>query len=245
MPTVSSPSISTAWQRALELAYASPSREVMNLIVTISDLNGGLPLEDLMVRSHLDMALIDADLQLVRTVAGTIFPSSIWRPQEPRAMLYDRYLRMWPRIKKCRKNRRGTYFQRLMGYPSLVPGAFNQLEQVISTYLGGNHRRSALQASVIVPSADLTNARQQGFPCMQQVSFIPMEGRLHLVGFYPTQHLFERAYGNYLGLIHLGRFMAAEMGLILDAVTCMSVIAKLEQPGPAQALRLAERALQL
>ena len=33
---------------------------------------------------------------------------------------------------------------------------------------------------------------------------------------------FERAYGNYLGLCHLGRFMAHEMGLTLSQVVCIA-----------------------
>jgi hypothetical protein len=42
------------------------------------------------------------------------------------------------------------------------------------------------------------------------------------------QYLFERAYGNYLGLVRLGRFMAHEMGLQLERVVCMAAVAKLE-----------------
>ena len=37
-----------------------------------------------------------------------------------------------------------------------------------------------------------------------------------------TQYMFERAYGNYLGLCNLGRFMAHEMGLKLDSMTCIA-----------------------
>jgi hypothetical protein len=42
------------------------------------------------------------------------------------------------------------------------------------------------------------------------------------------QYLFERAYGNYLGLARLGEFMAHEMGLRLERVVCFSAVAKLE-----------------
>ena len=34
-----------------------------------------------------------------------------------------------------------------------------------------------------------------------------------MTGFYATQYVVERAYGNYLGLCRLGEFMAHEMGL--------------------------------
>ena len=45
---------------------------------------------------------------------------------------------------------------------------------------------------------------------------------LAVTGFYAKQHMFERAYGNYLGLCHLGRFMAHEMGLTLSQVVCIA-----------------------
>jgi len=101
----------------------------------------------------------------------------------------------------------------------------------------------------LVPTLDLNNARQQGFPCLQQVAFVPEPhaGTLHVIGFYPLQYIFERAYGNYLGLIQLGRFMAHEMQLSLTAMTCVSAIAQLEvsahkvQPMLRRAQRLTRR----
>lgn len=65
---------------------------------------------------------------------------------------------------------------------------------------------------------------------MQQIAFVPNSktASLHVVAFYPHQYLFQRAYGNYLGLIQLGRFVAHEMHLTLTAMTCVSTIADLE-----------------
>ena len=34
--------------------------------------------------------------------------------------------------------------------------------------------------------------------------------------------MYERAYGNYLGLCRLGRFMAHEMGLTLSQIVCIA-----------------------
>ena len=39
----------------------------------------------------------------------------------------------------------------------------------------------------------------------------------------------ERAYGNYLGLCRLGRFMAHEMGLKFDQMTCIATPVKLDR----------------
>jgi hypothetical protein len=41
-----------------------------------------------------------------------------------------------------------------------------------------------------------------------------------VAGYYPTQSIFHRAYGNYLGLCRLGQFMAHQMGLTLQRMTC-------------------------
>lgn len=230
MPDIRSTSITDAWLNAVQLTSSEPSREVLNLNVTVSDLEDGGLTEDSAIRAALDTTLVAEGMAVVQTVAGTIFPASLWNPLQPKEALFKRYMKIFPKVRKCPKNRRGTYFQRLIHYPNADHTGFNQLKHVVETYLSGNHRRSALQASVIVPELDLNNARQQGFPCMQQVAFVPdAESKtLHIVGFYPLQYLFERAYGNYLGLIQLGRFMAHEMHLNLTAMTCVTTIAVLE-----------------
>jgi hypothetical protein len=230
MPCVSSHSISEVWKQAIILANGSPGREIKTFTARITELEHGDLQEDSDLRTRLDQSLIANGNSCVETVAGTIFPWSLWNPRVPRARLFERYTRIFPKLKKHPKNRRGTYFQRMIAYPSMGIDPFNQLEQVISTYLGGNHRRSALQASIIVPRQDLNDARQLGFPCMHQVAFLPDgdHGTLEVVGFYPMQYLYERAYGNYLGLIRLGQFMAHEMSLQFTAMSCVNVVTKLE-----------------
>jgi thymidylate synthase len=230
MPEVSSPSITEVWKQAVAIANGSSHREASPLIATVTDITNGVPQEDIQFRRRLDQSLLANDRASVETVAGTIFPQSLWNPGNPRDRLFGRYIRAYPRIRRHPKNRRGTYFQRMIAYPRDAADTFNQLDQVISTYLAGNHRRSALQANVIVPWLDLNDARQLGFPCMHQVAFLPNgdQGTLHVVGFYPMQYLYERAYGNYLGLIRLGHFMAHEMGLDLKTMSCASIVAKVE-----------------
>jgi len=230
MPEISSVSISDAWLTSVALAANGPRREVVNLNVTVNGLERGGPEEDLEVRSLLDEMLSVEEMGSVETVANTIFPASLWNPRRPKEALFERYMKAFPKIRKHPANRRGTYFERMINYPANDGQNFNQLRHVIETYLGGNHRRSALQASIIVPWRDLNNARQLGFPCMQQVAFLPAPANasLHVVGFYPHQYLFQRAYGNYLGLIRLGRFVAQEMHLSLAAMTCLCTIAELE-----------------
>ena len=222
--------LSVAWARVfLEVLQ---EREVSPVVVVIKDIGDEGPGEIPEVRSALD-DLLDQDSKGLscNTVANTIFPS-LWNPNADRKELYDRYERILPRLRKNRRNNNGLYFQRLISYGEGGESAnsVNQLEHIIQTWQKGNHRRTALQAGLFNPYKDHTDQRQRGFPCLQQVVFAPTrDGRLTVTGFYATQYVVERAYGNYLGLCRLGRFMAHEMGLRFDRMTCIATPVKLDR----------------
>ena len=228
--------LSTAWAKAFLATVEHP--EVSPLVVTVTGMHDGLPTESAAVREPLDADLREQVRFDVNTVANTIFPSSLWNPSLPRTSLFERYLRILPEIRKCHRpgkaslaNPYGVYFQRLIAYQG---SDGNQLEYIIRTYAKGNHRFSDLQASILDPKADHKNQRTRGFPCLQQVAFQPMgKNQLAIIGFYPKQHLYERGYGNYLGLCRLGRFMAHEMGLEFSQMTCfvgVGVHGKVKKP---------------
>jgi hypothetical protein len=234
MPEITEQNISTAWLKAIRIANRCPHREVSNLVIHIEGISASQDLESGGLRAALDSALEANGNHSVLTVANTIFPASLWRRSLPRGALFERYLKLWPRIQKVRSNRRGTYFQRLISYPDISESSFNQLEFVIAAFRSGTRRRSALQCGILAPHLDLNATPFQGFPCMQQIAFLP-EGRtgLRISAIYPMQYLWARAYGNYLGLVNLGQFMAFEMRLELKAMTCIALIGKLDEPGLA------------
>ena len=215
--------LSVAWGKAfLEVFEAN---EVSPLVMVIKDLDGGQPLEVLLIREALDHALETEGKGSCHTVANTIFPDGMWNPEAGREELFERYSRILPRLRKHKGNRNGLYFERLISFGNKGShrDKVNQLEHVIQTWNAGNPRRSALQASVFDPHRDHTNQRQRGFPCLMQLAFDPQDnGGLAVTGVYVTQYTFERAYGNLLGLIRLGSFMAREMGLTLTQVTCVA-----------------------
>jgi hypothetical protein len=186
------------------------------------DVRAGL-VETPALRSLLDAKLKDMGAKSCKTVSGTIFPASYWNEALPNGdkELYARYDHAWPGIAKCPANRRGVYFRRLTSFGS---SKVNQLDFVVKTYKEkGNHRKSALQAAILDPALDHTHNRVKGFPCMQQVSFTPLEDDgLSITGYYATQYQFEKAYGNYLGLYNLGRFMARQMDKELKQVVCIA-----------------------
>lgn len=223
--------LSLAWAEAF-LALMQPGcTEIAPLAVTVTGIDGDNIDEHEGIRKLLDKALA-AHNGSCNTVANTIFPQSLWNPKRDRSLVYERYLKhAWPRVQKCPANRRGTYFQRLVAFGNGNEAPVNQLEHVIGTWHKGNHRHSALQLSIFDPRRDHNDCRQMGFPCLHQVCFTPLgtngSAGLAVTGFYATQHIFEKAYGNYLGLCRLGHFVAHETNLRLVRMTCIAASARL------------------
>jgi len=239
MPTadilIESSDIAAAWALACLHVSAQPGQEVQPLIVTI-DTTQGIA-QDHTIRAIADKALRSCSKSSVDTVASTLFPYSLWKPSRPASDLFARYERIWPRISKVRANANGTYFRRITAFGSGA-GRVNQLQHIVSTWKQGNHRRSALQLAVFDPTRDHTNQRQRGFPCLHQVAVVPRsDGTVSITAFYAMQLVFEKAYGNYLGLAHLGQFIAMELGMTLASVTCIASVAKLTQASHMTAAR--------
>ncbi|MCQ3803385.1 MAG: thymidylate synthase [bacterium] len=226
--TIEEGNLSVAWARAF--LHLMARSEIAPLTVVIRGFDHGEPLEVAPIRELLDDALgAEAKSLSCHKVANTIFPVSLWNPEADRQQLYRRYRQIMPRVLKDASNRNGVYFQRLIAYGRNAANgdSVNQLEHIIQTWHRGNHRRSALQAAIFDPHRDHTNQRMRGFPCLQQVAFAQQgSDGLTVTGFYATQYIYERAYGNYLGLCRLGRFMAQEMGRQLTQVTCVASPAK-------------------
>ena len=223
--------LSFAWGKALRLVSKRGRSEMAPLIVSFTGFDDrGSVLEDTAIRSILDELLQEDGLQSVKTVGGTIFPVSLWNPNVSRTQFFERYRRIIPRLRKVSsKNKRGLYFERMI---SCGPeNNTNQLDFVISHYLSRRGvRRSALQVAIFDPMQDHSKAAQLGFPCLQHVTFAPIKNctSLSVNAFYASQYMVERAYGNYLGLCSLGKFVAHELSLKLERVTCYSGIALLD-----------------
>lgn len=230
MPTadsaVRSADVAHAWAEALAHVAACPGREARSLVVKISVAGGTR--EDGAIRQIADRHLARHSLSPIATVANTIFPRNLWVPSRPAKDLFDRYERIWPRVKRYPANAHGTYFRRFTCFGGEDCGV-NQIEHVVATWKRGNHRRSALQLAVFDPSVDHTDQRQRGFPCLHQVALVAKGGELGITAFYAMQTVFEKAYGNYLGLVRLGEFLAHEMELRLTDVTCVAAVAKFSQ----------------
>jgi hypothetical protein len=249
-PPICANNLSTSWALAFLHAMARGVNEITPLVVTVADIAVDSIPERQEIREALDQQILalkskHPKLQSCHTVANTIFPHSMWNPngEDDAARLFARFEKAWPRIKRCSQNRRGSYFRRLTAFrPVGESKPVNQLEHIVNTYRGGNHRRSALQAAIFDPALDHKNSQQLGFPCLHQIAFTPIgDAGLAVTGFYATQYLFDRAYGNYLGLCRLGRFMARQMDLRLVRMTCIASVAQLGTPTKSEVQPLGDQ----
>ena len=200
--------------------FGKPGKKVSPLILSITGFEEVNAIEDLPFRHAMDKALSETKNQLVNTVANTIFPQSLWRwSNGDRTKLFTTYADHFPRYQALAKrlNRRGLYFERLISWNPDAKHK-NQLSWIIEQYIANpSIRRSALQASLFDPARDHVPDAQLGFPCLQQISFIPGGAELVMNAVYAKQSLFKKGYGNYLGLCRLALFMAGEMKLTLIA----------------------------
>jgi hypothetical protein len=250
--------LSVAWLRAFTALAAPGVKALAPLVISVTGFHDSQPEEALGIRSVLDQALAKYTEQKVvadgeptkqrnpltcRGVANTIFPGSLWSPGVDRQLLYKRYSAMLPRLKR-RGSPRGLYFERLIAY-GRGPQNGNQLEHIIDAYRNGLRRTSAFQATICDPQRDSTRQPRLGFPCLQQIALHPDGDTLSITGFYGTQYVFERAYGNFLGLCWLGRFLAYEMGLKLKQMTCIAAYAPFSGGTRDGARKLASEAAKL
>ncbi|MDE0179677.1 MAG: thymidylate synthase [Gammaproteobacteria bacterium] len=225
--------LSRAWARLLLHVLRGSGTEVAPLILSLSGFDpNGQATEDPTVRAALDDLLKRKGYNKVESVAFTIFPQSVWRiSRGDRNRLFALYRETFPRWQAMnrRANGRGLYFERMVMY-GRGPCDGNQLEWILSQFnTRKGVRRSMLQATTFDPGRDHVGSAQLGFPCLQQVSFAPTPAGLVTNAFYATQQIFDKAYGNYLGLTRLSAFMAQEMGMSPARLNVMVGVAKLER----------------
>lgn len=225
--------LSLGWAQVLLRILDGSGKELVPLVLSL-DCYGesGEIVQERVVRDTLDGLLDDRDTFDIESLAFAIFPQRIWKMSSGKRerlfafckKSFARWKAMYPRA-----NNLGLYFERLIQFGHEAPCDGNQLEWILSRHNGRKRvRRSMYQASIFDPKRDHTNRAQLGFPCLQQISFVPTKAGLITNAFYATQQVFDKAYGNYLGLAQLGAFMANEMGMAPARLNVMAGVAKLD-----------------
>jgi hypothetical protein len=236
---VEASNVSEAWLAAAARLDGEPKRKALHTVVQIAD-----PVaETLAVRQAMDQMLAARQLPCVETVANTIFPEAIARSSNDHAELVERYVRMYPTLRRYPGNRNGTYFGRLVNYPT-AGTPFDQVGAVINRIIvqrdGGRPLRAArFEATlgmpddapavpIYVPGVD---NNPMAFPCLSHCHFqTDAEGRVHLLATYRYQYLVLKGYGNYLGLGKLLAYVARQTGHQVGQLTVTAGQAHLESP---------------
>lgn len=227
---IESSSISSAWGRAFLDSLRATARSRTPILLSIAGFSGELPDEDAAIRRSVDEALCRCEKNTVTVSGMTIFPYDLWQRRGCPSWEAFHHLcvkRFYPRLKaRNPRNRLGTYFERMMNFTGQHGGeakAVDQLGFIIELLKDPERwpRQSGLQMSCFDPAKDLTRQPVRGFPCLQQVGLShDGDDRIAVHAFYPTQFIFDRGYGNYLGLCHLGCYIAKQAGLKFARLNC-------------------------
>ena len=255
--------LSGAWLQALTHTARQQSGRCVHLVMTIE--NPGS--EDEAIRHALDQALDETDTPGVETVAGTIFPKTLyqspgfsWSPDldeldigtldTAARNLYQRYEQMLPVMLRFPGNSRGTYFSRMISWPGKKSGGTNQLDLRISRIRGefANRRRTNNTLDIHVGADSLagvqvfapSDERMRGFPCLVHIDLTLFEGTLHCMAVYRHQYLITKAYGNLVGLSRLMHFLCEQTGADCGELVVHATMADAELRHSARPRELAQ-----
>lgn len=261
---VQGPDLSLAWVEAMEILVELPGGKAVNFNVAFpgaADEDEQLVTKlDSFLREK-ELCSEDGELLRVGTVANTIFPSALYHPHlgdAAAARLYENYA-LSMRMHRRRKRDRDTYFNRLTAYPvtgdpsnqldvELAPdGRFNQLDYLVRR-LRGQRTSARLSSSYEIGishpldgelrvQAPLKDKRMSGFPCLSHISLTLAHDHVHMTATYRNQTFITRAYGNYVGLARLLRFVAIETGAEVGEVEVVATHADAEIGLGARAVR--------
>lgn len=226
--------LSTGWARVVHTLNQPGCRSISPLIFSLTGFDeNGYPEENGAIRAAIDKMLADLGKRDCENVAFTIFPQRYYEMSGgDRDVFFEMYREAFPRIQafNARNNKRGSYFQRLVDFEGGGAG-FNQLKWILDEYdRNPSTRKSKWQATTFDPYRDFSTTAQQEFPCLQQVSFtFSDDGGLIVNAFYATQQMIRKAYGNYLGLSRLGRFVAHEMEVNMERLNVFIGVAQADE----------------
>ncbi len=250
---ISGHDITSVWIRAIELLINRPDAEAFNLAVRIQK-----PTEESIpgrkiIDNFLENNVKGCQLGQIEMVAQTVFPYgflySCKNPNNPenRQDFYNEYMKNSKVIRA--NNPRGTYFQRLINWPywDSKETKVNQLENIIkkinnekssrvvyeSTFCSPANSENSYDTTLYNPENDKNFVMRMNFPCLSHISIKPempnyQAGKIHMTAMYRSHYFGCRAYGNYLGLGKLLKFIADSTNREVGELFCVSSLAKIE-----------------
>lgn len=160
-----------------------------------------------------------------KSVVYTIFPYKLYRRNRNIDTLSDKYIhKEIPHLKRMPKYGWGTYFLRMVDYNG--DGNSNQLKRIIDA-INERDRTTRAGYTIVIEKPGGETVKPLGAPCLNYIA-IQLEkikgvrDRISLLAVYRNHDFLERAYGNYLGLSHLLKFIADQTDLEVGKITCVS-----------------------
>lgn len=220
-------SFQTAWAKAILELYAN-KWDAWNIVVQINhpelfnkDVNKTL--ENFVKENNTE----ESKLIPQKHVAHTIFPQRFFTNGISRERLYSNYWRFFDRPRKKPRSGWGTYFARMIRYPTLS-GDIDQLGSIIDHI---NDRTINYRAShtIIIPCPHKDLNRTMGAPCLNYITIqtedscnLTNKKIINMLAVYRNHDFTRRTYGNYFGLCNLLRYIAHETNSQIGTLTCVS-----------------------
>ena len=238
LPRLSRPRAVEAWLAASQAVYALPAHEAHHVVIDVDDPVGETDQDRAVI------AMVDDYLGkhsetgfLVKTVANTIFPQSVYEDHGAPAF-YDVYIdKIFPKLKRSPRDW-GRYFERMMAYPTPA-GPDNLLDKMVQkmkrNVAGGSPYRNIYELPIYNPIKDAEGSPRGG-QCLSYLSFkLDKDRRLLLSAVYRNHYYTEKLLGNIVGLGRLMQFVADEAGLTVGPLSILSTHAVVDTGGASQA----------
>lgn len=205
-----------AWQEGAKIIL--DQHEVFNLVTTV--LNPTYMESDWFV--NYNPAHYKSRIPGLSDVVTTIFPYKYLGRGYSRNELYEEYAKTHERAQKIHRNRGrrwGTYFDRMIRFGTKQ---VNQLDKVITVLNSWqNNPKSALV--IHTSSAETDNPRPLGGPCLQYVELLcPDKNTVSMLAVYRNHDFFSKAFGNFIGLGQLLKYICQETGRNPGTLVCHS-----------------------
>jgi thymidylate synthase len=160
-------------------------------------------------------------------VAHTIFPQTFFTNGISKKRLYYKYWRFFKRPRKDPRSGWGTYFARMIKYPT-ANGDIDQLGDIINN-INNRSKNYGASYTMVIPCPDRDLNKIMGSPCLNYITIqtekTPNQNNkkiINLLAVYRNHDFTRRAYGNYLGLCNLLKYIAHETNSQIGTLTCVS-----------------------
>ena len=234
--------LSLAWLKSMEILRDSGGKAV-HLCVAVETPG----IENAGIRNILDAELARKNHYPIATVANTIFLSSLYRPEKlgnkAETHFYEGVAENRNIARRLRANQDGRYIDRMVEWNG-PKGTVNQLKTMVrilkNELANSNTKSSRYEMAFIEPDDYYTgggdlriqqpdkDTKITGFPCLSHISFTLDHRKLNLAAIYRNQYFFQKAYGNYMGLSGLMRFLCIESGCEMGELLCIATHADAE-----------------